>query len=91
MSTTQFNPGDKVRIHLSPECPLPKRPRGLGYLVEHYPEQDGLEGEICDLPYPSENPTHLYFVLLPETSSPDDPHVKSSAGYFAASELELIL
>lgn len=80
--------GQHVRIRLSPECPLPRKPDRVG-LVEHYPEQDGLVGVVGGIDEPWAPRGHRYFVYLPTTCDPAGG-LCCSGGYFAGAELEAV-
>ena len=82
-----FKIGDRVRVRLSGECRLPQNVTTHGY-VEHYPEQNGMEGVVIDnVGWPSADPAHTYLVKLPPV---DFGSWGVGGGTFAAIELELV-
>ncbi len=83
-----FQVGDRVRVRLSPECPLPLYPLDYRGFVQHYPEQDGMEGTVIEMVWwLGSNPDHPYLVRLPDRSRGSWGY---GAGTFAAIELEPI-
>ncbi|MDB5542842.1 MAG: hypothetical protein JWQ89_4569 [Devosia sp.] len=81
----KFKVGDWVKVCLSPECPLPLHKPTPTNLVEHYPEQNGMTGEIIAIHRPSSSKGHPYLVRLPPI---DHECCSSGSGFFAAVELE---
>lgn len=86
--TTLPKIGSRVIVRLSGECRFPTKPIQAAVVVEHYPEQDNMEGVIIQswvTPRHSDHPHLVYFDTVCTLGG-----WPVRAGFFAAAELEIL-